>query len=340
MLEDLQYVSQAASDVNGGKVTVGYPSSLLEWCAEPHTSWSLPLDVRRISSQQPAQDVGVEQIRALAEARQACLGALDIVAADGKYGNGRCLSRLSGLRVGIVARLRSDRVLYRPAEPMSGNRGRPPTDGERFGVKDEQTWGEPDEIQAFQDEHYGNVRLKRWNGFRDNRAPNLTCDILRAETHLEKDKPPAAVWFAWLPPLHPPTQIAITAHIIWMAYGNRWPIEPGMRFRKATLGWTVPRFQNPQTGDTWTQLVALAHWMLFLARPLVQDTPLPWQKAQTRLTPQRARQSLWTIFMPIGTPAKPPKLRGKSPGWPKGKPRTPNERHQVVKKGVSAARAA
>ena len=80
--------------------------------------------------------------------------------------------------------------------------------------------------------------------------------------------------------------------------------------------------------------------MLFLARPLVQDNPLPWQKAQPRLTPQRVRQSLWTIFMQIGTPAQPPKLRGKSPGWPKGKPRTPKERHQVVKKGVSAARAA
>ena len=296
VLEDLQYVYQASSDVNGGNVTVGYPYSVLEWCAEPHTSWSLPLDVRRISGQQTAQDVGVEQIQALAEARQACLGALDIVAADGKYGNGRFLSRVSGLRVGIVARLCSDRVLYRPAEPTSGKRGCPPKYGERFGFKDEQTWGEPDEIQEFQDENYGNVRLKRWNGLRDKRAPNLTFDILRAETHLEKDKPPAAVWFAWLPPLHPPAQIAITAQIIWTAYVNRWPIEPGMRFRKETLGWTLPRFQNAQTGDTWTQLVALAHWMLFLARPLVQDNPLPWQKAQTRLTPQRVRQSLWTML--------------------------------------------
>ncbi len=47
VLEDLQYVYQASSDVDGGAVTIGCPCSLLEWCAEPHSRWSLPLDVRR-----------------------------------------------------------------------------------------------------------------------------------------------------------------------------------------------------------------------------------------------------------------------------------------------------
>ena len=55
---------------------------------------------------------------------------------------------------------------------------------------------------------------------------------------------------------------------------NRWPIEPGMRFRKETL----PRLQSAETGDTWTLLVALAHWMLFLARPLVGTTRCPGKK--------------------------------------------------------------
>jgi hypothetical protein len=109
VLEDLQYVYQASSDVDGGNVTIGYPYSLLEWCAEAHTSWSLPLDVRRISSEQTAQDVGVAQIQALAEARAHFSEALDIVPADGKYGNGRFLSRVSGLRVGIV-------TVYAPTE--------------------------------------------------------------------------------------------------------------------------------------------------------------------------------------------------------------------------------
>jgi len=83
-LEDRQYVYQASTDVNGGTVTIGYPYSLLEWCAQPHSSWSLPVDVRRVPSTQTAQEIGAEQIKTLAETRAACLEALDIVAVDGK----------------------------------------------------------------------------------------------------------------------------------------------------------------------------------------------------------------------------------------------------------------
>jgi hypothetical protein len=80
--------------------------------------------------------------------------------------------------------------------------------------------------------------------------------------------------------------------------------------------------------------------MLFLAHPIVQDSPLPWQKAQSSLTPQRVRQSMGTIFVQIGTPAQPPKLRGKLSGWPKGKRQTPKERHKVAKKSISATQTA
>ncbi len=136
------------------------------------------------------------------------------------------LARVSGLRIGIVTRVRSDRAFYRPAEPTPGKRGRPSRYGERFALKDEHTWGKPDEVWEFQDERYGTVRLKRWKGLSDKRAPDLTCDLIRAETHLEREKPPAAVWFAWLPPVQPPAEITITARIIWTAYVRRWPIDP------------------------------------------------------------------------------------------------------------------
>lgn len=135
--EHLQYVYQATSDVDGGAVTIGYPYSLLEWCAEPHSSWSLPLDVRRIPSEKSAQEVGAEQVQALAALRADCREALDIVPADGKYGNAGFLGQVQGLRIGIVARLRRDRVLYRPAPPdTASHRGRPRTHGERFDFQE------------------------------------------------------------------------------------------------------------------------------------------------------------------------------------------------------------
>jgi hypothetical protein len=341
VLEGLQYVYQASSDVDGGVVTIGYPYSLLEWCAEPHSSWSLPVDVRRIPSQKTAQEVGAEQVRALAEARANCQSALDIVPADGKYGNAGFLERVNGSRVGVVARLRRDRVLYRATPPdPAPRRGRPRKHGTPFAFQDASTWGEPDEAIEFEDDHYGKVRLERWNHLHERRAPALVYDVVRASVHLEREKPPEAIWFAWLPPSQLPAGITVTAQTIWNAYANRWPIEPGMRFRKETLGWTLPRFQRAETGDTWTYLIMLAHWILFLARPLVADSPFPWQKKQDRLTPQRVRQSLKPIFVLIGSPARAPKTRGKSPGWPKGRRRTPKPRHQVVKKGVSTAQTA
>ncbi|MFN3742843.1 MAG: transposase, partial [Anaerolineales bacterium] len=246
-------------------------------------------------------------------------------------------AQVSGLRIGVVARLRRDRVLYRPTPPVSmPRRGRPRKHGSRFAFQDPATWGQPDEVMEFEDERFGRVRLERWNGLHERRAPTLVYDVVRACVHLEREKPPEAVWFAWLAPPRVPPGIVVTAHTIWSAYTHRWPIEPGVRFRKENLGWTLPRFQRAESGDTWTYLVALAHWMLYLARPIVEDTPLPWQKPQTRLTPQRVQQSLKPIFVLIGSPARAPKPHGKPPGWPKGRPRTPKARQKVVKSAQTA----
>jgi hypothetical protein len=132
----------------------------------------------------------------------------------------------------------------------------------------------------------------------------------------------------------------LTVETIWRAYICRWPVEPGVQFRKEILGWTRPRFQTKEAGDRWTELTALACWMLYLARPIVADNPLPWQKPQQRLTPQRVQQSIQPIFALIGTPARPPKLRGIGSGWPKGKLRTPKQRFSVVKKTPVAAKTA
>jgi hypothetical protein len=339
-LEDRQYVYQASTDVNGGTVTVGYPYSLLEWCAQPHSSWSLPVDVRRVPSTKTAQEIGAEQIKSLAEVRAACLEALDIVAVDGKYGNSGFLRAVKGLRSGTIARLRSDRVLYHPPPTLRGKRGRPRVHGERFAFKEPHTWGDPDELLELKDEHFGQVRLERWQDLHEKKGSDVPYDVVRASVHLERDNPPQPIWLAWLAPPCIPVCISVTVEIIWRAYIARWPVEPGIPFRKETLGWTLPHFQSKEACDLWTELTAIATWIIFLARTIVADTPLPWQKPQQRLTPQRVQQSLKPIFALIGSPAQPPKQRGKSPGWPKGKRRTPKVRHPVVKKHPTVAKTA
>ena len=103
-------------------------------------------------------------------------------------------------------------------------------------------------------------------------------------------------------------------------------------FRQRRLGWTTSQFQHKETGDRWSWLVALAVWLHFLSRPIVEDHPLPWQKPQHKLTPQHVQQRLPLIFAQFGSPARTPKMRAKSPGWPKDRHRTPKQRFKVVKK--------
>ena len=332
-MDDRQYIYLPTQAVDGGSICVGYPYSLLDWVPETQSSWSLSVNVQRISSDESALSVGIEQIKALNEARQVYTGVLDIVAADGKYGNARFLRPLQGQRCGLVVRLRKDRILYgTPEEPKTRKRGRPRVHGEQFVFKEPQTWGDPDEVIELEHDRWGQVRLERWNGLHGKLDVDVSFDVVRASVHLERDKPPKPIWLAWQTPVFIPEGIHVDAVVIWQAYCHRWPIEPNIRFRKQRLGWCEPQFQDKETGDRWSWLVALTVWMLYLARPIVQDHPLPWQKSQLHLTPQRVQQGLPLIFAYFGSPARAPKVRGIPPGWLKGRPRSPKQRYRVVKK--------
>lgn len=66
--------------------------SLLSWVAQPRSSWALPVDIQRISSTANAIQVGVAQVKQLCQRRHQQLSqSLDIIVADGTYGNHRFL---------------------------------------------------------------------------------------------------------------------------------------------------------------------------------------------------------------------------------------------------------
>lgn len=337
-LPDRQYVYHPTGAVNGKPVVIGYPYSLLDWVPFRNQSWSLSVDVARVPSTQTAVERGVEQVRGLAQARQNCHEALDIIAADAKYGNHKFFGLLQGQRCGLVAALRRDQVLYRqPSPEEQPTRGRKKKHGRRFAFKDPDTWGEPDEVMALEDERWGKVELRRWHNLHEKSAADVPLDVVQARVHLEREKPPPSFWLAWQAPPVIPAPIQITAQLIWTAYQYRWPIEPGIRFRKQNLMWTVPRFQTPETGDRWAVLVSLAMWILFLGREVVTDRPLPWERAQSQRTPGRVQRGMGELFCKIGSPVRPVKTRGNAPGWPQGKVRQRQPRHAVVKKVPSKA---
>jgi hypothetical protein len=204
--------------------------------------------------------------------------------------------------------------------------------GERFAFKDPTTWREPDEELCFEDEHHGQVCLLRWRGYHAKQGADIPFEVIYAQTHLDRDKPPKPVWLGCV------NAETYTAQELWLAYDCRWSIEPAFAFRKQQLHWTLPRFQQAARCDRWTCLVDIAYWLLFLARSLVADHPLPWQKKQTALTPGRVKQGLPWLFSAIEPPTRPVQTRGKSPGWARGRLRTPLPRHKVTRKGSKRAK--
>ena len=51
-----------------------------------------------------------------------------------------------------------------------------------------------------------------------------------------------------------------------------------MKLLKGSLGWTVPRVRHPEQADHWAWLVLAACAQLLLARSVVADKHLPWEK--------------------------------------------------------------
>ncbi len=272
-LDDLQYVYHPTPAVNGGSICVGYPYSLLDGVPEAHQSWSLSVSVKRIPSQMTSSEMGVRQIKALSKNRVDLEDVLDIVAADAKYGHARFLRPLQEQNCAIVTNLRRDRVLYqKPKEPMKRKRGRPRVPGERFAFKEPETWGPPEEIIILEDDKFGQVKLERWDNLHGKLDVDVPIDVIRASSHLERAKPPKPIWLAWQAPPTVPKNLEIDAKTSWRAYVHRWPVEPGIRFRKQHLGWTTPQFHSKEVGWwLWrsgcsSSLVKLCKTTLYLGR--------------------------------------------------------------------------
>jgi hypothetical protein len=117
-------------------------------------------------------------------------------------------------------------------------------------------------------------------------------------------------------------------------------IEHTIRFCKQTLGWTTPRLRHPAQAERWTWLVLAAYTQLRLARPLVADQRLAWERPRPpgQLSPYRVRRGVSRLLCALESPASAPKPCGRSPGRPNGRCSGPALRHPAVKKLTTKAR--
>lgn len=328
-LEGLVYGMSPTKALKKHCVVQGHEYSALSWIEAPGQSWGMPLSTKRIVPEKSSLEVGIEQVKAFCQKRQACDSkALDVFIGDGHYGNSAFWKEFQDELCAIVVRLRRNRIMYLPApKPEGPKRGRPRKHGPKMAFKDPQSWPEPSECVEFKDERWGKVTIRRWDNLHDQQHPEASISVLGVWVHQENPSPTAPLWLGYKPGYRD-----VSAQEIWSWFSWRWPIEPSIRFRKQQLAWTRPAFQDSASCDHWTDLTQAAFWMLYLARPLVADHHLPWQKPALSLTPLRVKRAFPSIFCWIGSPTTPPQSRGKSAGWQKGRGRQRKKRHKAVKR--------
>src|SRR5579859_3170540 len=144
-----------------------------------------------------------------------------------------------------------------------------------------------------------------------------------------KKLPPRPLWLAWIGgPL--PADLSV----LWRWYLRRFTVEHAFRFFKQTLGWTTVRPRHADAADRWTWLIAAACWQLWLARPLVSEVRLPWEhpRPDGLVTPGQVQRHFTGILVRMGTPARAPRKRGKSPGRRKGQRPVPALHYEVARR--------
>lgn len=125
---------------------------------------------------------------------------------------------------------------------------------------------------------------------------------------------------------------SVPLHKVPSSYALRFSEEHGLRFFKQDLHWTSVHVRTPEQFERWSWLIAIVMIQLYLARDAGQAIYQPWERKDRPITPAQVRRIMPTLLVQLGTPARPCRPRGVSPGRLKGfRPRLA-PRFSVVRK--------
>jgi hypothetical protein len=145
---------------------------------------------------------------------------------------------------------------------------------------------EPDAELHTHDSRYGTLRVRAWHDLhprlsgrgrwaKEKVPPIVRGSVIRVDVeHLPKrdSRAKKTLWLWWSGPGEPDLELCFRAYL------HRFDLEHTYRFVKNTLGWTAPSLCMPEQADRWTWLIVAAYTQLRLARGLVDDMRLPWER--------------------------------------------------------------
>lgn len=334
----------ASKHSNGQPIVAGWSYqwiSQLDWAPD---SWTAPMDALRITPATDATTATIDQVDALV-ARLPTHREVPLFVFDAGYDAIALGHGLTDTRAEALVRISPTRVFHGDPEPRpQGTIGRPRRHGPPIKLADPATWPNPDTELAATTARYGNVTVTAWHDLHPrlhsrgkwrhfDQPPIVRGSVIRVD--VERLPKPSGrlkktLWLWWSGTGQPDLDRC------WRAYLRRFDIEHTYRFAKGPLGWTTPSICTPEQADRWTSLIVAAYTQLRLARHLVDNLRLPWERRTDpdKLTPTRIRRGFRRLRAHIGTPAHPPKPSRAGPGRPKGTRRPPRTRHPAIKKAA------
>ncbi len=324
--QDRTYVHASNLPKGCQPVAPGWQFSTLTVLPETPSSWTYVLDNTRVESQQTQGETAAEQLAALLP----LLPERPVLLGDGYYGGVTFLQAIADLPCDSLLRLAKNRVLYRPAPPPPLKRGRGALkkDGAEFACHRPDTHGTPDASWQGSDADGQVLCVSVWHRLHWKAARTMEVSVIRVErpyaTNTERD--PRVSWFVFRGVSFPSLSDIVPL------YRRRYSQEHGYRVDKQSLLWETPRLRTPEQFQVWTDIVAATRNLLCLARPTAQGVRQPWESKHRELTPQQCRRAMATILSELGTPARLPQPRGKSPGRAQGTKPARCSRYKVIYK--------
>ena len=347
-------------------VTIGHRYSTMVYFPEKLSKnappWVVPLSTRRIASYQKEAEVSAQQVSMLYDDETLQETTDDFVLPQFK--NSLCVqvvdSTLSAVaflgqlapkrNLVTIARLRGNRVLYRlPEKDDECKRGHPRWYGARFALKDETTCPQPDEVALTHTQTRRgkllSVNIQAWHnlvmrGNKKFRMHLFPFTLIRI-TITDSDGKPIFKRPLWLCVMGNRRQ-EISLIEVFKAYRQRYDIEHFFRFGKQRLLWD--KYQTPDLlhEENFMQIVLLAYVQLWLAQPLANLIPRPFQRYLEKYrtsfaSPADVVRDFVRIISAIETYKEMPKPRGKSPGRKKGEQPKRREKQKVIKKRKKAS---
>jgi len=317
-----QYVHNLPGSVK--PVTYGWQFSTVVALPEKPSGWTYMLDQRRVSTATTALQVAASQLSEIAGQ----LPKETIALLDRGYDSAWLWCQLSLLPLqGSLVRLKSNRCFYRPAPAPTGKRGAPRKRGDKLQPNDPASQFDPSGEAEALDPAGKLVRVRFWKQMRLKDADWLTLTVIRVERPQAADtkRDPRISWFVWIGDDH--ADLVMVA----LSYVHRFSLEHGYRFDKQSLFWGDIRVRTPGQFERWSWLVAIAHNLLVLSREIAGTSLRPWESRHRDPSLQQVRRGMNKLLPLLGTPARPPQPRGKSPGRAKGVKIGQAKRFRVVR---------